>query len=118
VRVAAASSTTEPGYAATCLTSLPIDASGSRTERVADLLDFKEIYPGSKGRAHFPALREASGIAYDRMLFFDDCGYVDNAADVARCCPGVACVRTPDGLTEAHFDRALAAFAEGKRGIL
>lgn len=118
VKIAAASSTNEPQYAATCLAALPADSSGEREERVCDLIDFREIYPASKGQNHFPALHKASGVPYDGMLFFDDCGYVDNCADVVLHCPGVACVRTPHGLTEAAFDAALAAFADGARGIL
>ena len=52
------------------------------------------------------------------MVFFDDCTYSDNCADVASRCPGVLCVRTPRGLTEEDFDLALAAFASGKKGVI
>ena len=114
--VAVASSTTEPAYAATCLENLPV--SPERGETVADLVDHRQIYPGSKGLQHFPALRRETGVPFDQMLFFDDCTYGDNCGDVARSCPGVACVRTPHGLTEALFDAGLAAFARGERGVL
>jgi len=115
-KVAVASSTTEPKYAAICLGALQVDP--ERGEVVADLVDLRQIYPGHKGTSHFPALRAESGVPFDRMLFFDDCTYGDNCADVASRCPGVACVRTPDGLTEALFDAGLAAFARGERGVL
>lgn len=116
VRVAVASSTTEPGYARICLGALLVDP--SRGEAIEDIVDYQQVYPGSKGRAHFPALHAQSGVPYDRMLFFDDCTYGDNCADVAVRCPGVGCVRTPDGLTEALFEAGLAAFARGERGVL
>jgi hypothetical protein len=52
------------------------------------------------------------------MLFFDDCTYSDNCADVASKCKGVTCVRTPQGLTEALFEAGLEAWAAGKRGVV
>ena len=58
--VAVASSTTEPAYAATCLENLPV--SPERGETVADLVDHRQIYPGSKGRQHFPALQRETGV--------------------------------------------------------
>eukprot|EP00747_Dinoflagellata_sp_TGD_P218020 gnl/TRDRNA2_/TRDRNA2_90335_c0_seq1.p1 gnl/TRDRNA2_/TRDRNA2_90335_c0~~gnl/TRDRNA2_/TRDRNA2_90335_c0_seq1.p1 ORF type:complete len:197 (+),score=29.65 gnl/TRDRNA2_/TRDRNA2_90335_c0_seq1:64-654(+) len=115
-KIAVASSTTEPAYAATCLESLPVKSDKKTT--ISDMVHHRQIYPGSKGRQHFPALLKDSGIPYDQMLFFDDCTYGDNCGDVARCCPGTTCVRTPDGLTEELFDAGLAAFASGKRGVL
>jgi magnesium-dependent phosphatase 1 len=118
VKVAVASSTTEPRYAARCLEVLPADHSGERGERLADLVDFRQVYPGNKGRQHFPALLKETGIAYDNMIFFDDCTYGDNCGTVASACPGTTCVRTPKGLTEALFDTGLAAWADGKRGVV
>ena len=118
VKIAVASSTTEPAYAGKCLDQLPIDPSGARAEKVADLVDFRQVYPGSKGRQHFPALHKESGIAYDSMLFFDDCTYGDNCGDFSRSCPGTSCVRTPRGLTEDLFELGLSAWASGKRGVL
>lgn len=117
VKIAVASSTTEPAYAKRCLEELPLDPSGAREEMVADLVDYRQIYPGSKGRQHFPALQKESGIAYDQMLFFDDCTYGDNCGDVARSCVGTSCVRTPRGLTQELFEVGLAGWAEGKRGV-
>ena len=67
---------------------------------------------------HFPNLHAETGIPYDQMIFFDDCTYGDNCANVASHCPGVTCVRTPDGLTEEDFVLGLAAFAAGKRGVI
>merc|ERR1719221_847453 len=93
---AAASSTTEPHFAQTCLRQLPVEGGTS----VSEMLTYTQIYPGSKGRQHFPALQRESGVPYSSMVFFDDCTYGDNCSDVARLCPGTLCVRTPSGLTE------------------
>ena len=117
VKVAVASSTTEPSYAKRCLAQLPLDPSGARAETVADIVDFQQIYPGSKGRSHFPALHKESGCSYGDMLFFDDCTYGDNCGDVARACAGTSCVRTPRGLTEELFELGLDGWAAGKRGV-
>jgi magnesium-dependent phosphatase 1 len=116
VKVAVASSTTEPAHAARCLEQLPIDPK-EREERMADLVDFRQIYPGNKGRQHIPALAKESGVPFDEMVFWDDCTYSDNCADVAAGCPGTVCVRTPEGMTEALFDAGLAAFARGASGV-
>lgn len=116
VKVGVASSTDEPAYARTCLDALRVDP--ERGETIGDIVEYRQVYPGAKGRSHFPALRAETGVPYDRMLFFDDCTYGDNCGEVATQCPGVACVRTPHGLTEALFDGGLAAFARGERGVL
>ena len=118
VKVAVASSTTEPKWANRCLDALPADATGEREERVGDLVEYRQIYPGSKGRQHFPALHKESGVPFDSMLFWDDCTYGDNCGDVARQCAGATCVRTPRGLTEELFDLGLRAWADGKRGVV
>ena len=115
-KVAVASSTTEPAYAKTCLEKLRILP--DRGETMSDVIDYRQIYPGNKGRAHFPALHKESGIAYDQMLFYDDCTYGDNCGSVASGCPGTTCVRTPRGLTEALFDAGLTAWEAGKRGVI
>lgn len=118
VKVAVASSTTEPAFANTCLDALPADATGERGERVGELVEYRQIYPGSKGRQHFPALASQSGVPYEQMIFWDDCTYGDNCGDVARSCTGATCVRTPHGLTEELFDVGLRAFAAGRRGVV
>lgn len=116
IQIAVASSTTEPAFANKCLDEFPLLP--GKVEKVADLVKFRQIYPGSKGAQHFPKLKDESGLSYENMIFFDDCTYSDNCADVASRCPGVLCVRTPRGLTEEDFDLALAAFASGKKGVI
>eukprot|EP00928_Gymnodinium_smaydae_P077781 TRINITY_DN6123_c0_g1_i1.p1 TRINITY_DN6123_c0_g1~~TRINITY_DN6123_c0_g1_i1.p1 ORF type:complete len:217 (-),score=46.82 TRINITY_DN6123_c0_g1_i1:202-792(-) len=123
MQVAVASKTTEEHYAHRCLDELELGSDGAASgdfagKKLSELVQHREIYYGSKGRAHFPALKKKTGFAYEDMLFFDDCTYGDNCGEVARCCPGVVCVRTPDGMSEALFDRGLAAFAEGKSGVV
>eukprot|EP00930_Biecheleria_cincta_P061240 TRINITY_DN46815_c0_g1_i1.p1 TRINITY_DN46815_c0_g1~~TRINITY_DN46815_c0_g1_i1.p1 ORF type:complete len:213 (-),score=27.58 TRINITY_DN46815_c0_g1_i1:21-566(-) len=115
-KVAVASSTTEPVFANTCLNNLRIHP--DQADTVGQLVGFRQINPGSKGRQHFPKLKAETGIDYGQMVFFDDCTYSDNCADVASSCPGVLCVRTPKGLTEDDFDFALKGFAEAKKGVL
>jgi len=70
----------------------------------------------NKAATHFPRLREATGIRYDRMLFFDDCNWGNHCAAVAAGCKedsgrGVVTVRTPVGLREREFREGLAAYA-------
>ena len=113
-KVAVASSTTEPAYANRCLDVLVVDEANT----AGGLIEFRQIYPGNKGRSHFPALQKATGLPYSEMIFWDDCTYGDNCRDVAASCPGVTCVRTPDGLTEALFEAGLDAFATGKTGVV
>ena len=117
-KIAAASSTTEPAYAKKCLEQTPIDLSGERKEKMGDLIKFRQIYPGSKGRTHFPRLQQETGIPYSEMIFFDDCSYSDNCGEVASACSGVTCVRTPNGLTREEFNLAIEGFAKGKKGVL
>mmetsp|Transcript_59585 Transcript_59585/g.111504 ORF Transcript_59585/g.111504 Transcript_59585/m.111504 type:complete len:182 (+) Transcript_59585:60-605(+) len=116
IQIAVASSTTEPAFANKCLDEFPLLP--GKVEKVGDLVRYRQIYRGSKGAEHFPKLKEESGVSYDKMIFFDDCTCVDNCGDVAARCPGVLCVRTPQGLTEEDFNLALAAFANGQKGVI
>eukprot|EP00439_Symbiodinium_sp_Y106_P012114 s4461_g1.t2 len=70
----------------------------------------------NKARTHFPRLKEATGVSYDRMLFFDDCLWGDHCGMVAQACretngKGVVTVRTPSGLGEREWDRGLTMYA-------
>ena len=67
-----------------------------------------------KSKTHFPLIREATGIAYDGMLFFDDSNWSDHCAIVSRNCPGVVAQRTPRGLQYSEFVNGLKKFAEAK----
>jgi magnesium-dependent phosphatase 1 len=71
----------------------------------------------NKARSHFPRLKEATGIRYDRMLFFDDCNWGDHCGMVAAACRepdtgmGPATMRTPYGLGEREWLLGLDAYA-------
>ena len=72
----------------------------------------------NKARSHFPRLKEATGIRYDRMLFFDDCQWGDHCGMVAAACQepdtgvGPATVRTPHGLGEREWKLGLETYAK------
>ena len=73
---------------------------------------FAELYPIPNKRAHFVKLAAASGVPFHEMLFFDDCTWSDNCGEVARACPGVVGMATPDGLTQQKWEAGLRAFAQ------
>ncbi len=72
----------------------------------------------NKAASHFPRLREATGVRYDGMLFYDDCNWGDHVGKVCGACKeedsgrGVVGVRTPRGLGSAEFWRGLEAYAK------
>lgn len=75
-----------------------------------ELLDYVEIFPGNK-RTHFSKLKEASGIDYNQMLFFDDArdGKFGNCEPVSEL--GVMAVHCPEGLKDYRiFETAIARF--------
>eukprot|EP00543_Licmophora_paradoxa_P003382 CAMPEP_0202445280 /NCGR_PEP_ID=MMETSP1360-20130828/4120_1 /ASSEMBLY_ACC=CAM_ASM_000848 /TAXON_ID=515479 /ORGANISM="Licmophora paradoxa, Strain CCMP2313" /LENGTH=212 /DNA_ID=CAMNT_0049061469 /DNA_START=146 /DNA_END=784 /DNA_ORIENTATION=+ len=72
----------------------------------------------NKAKSHFPRLKEATGIRYDRMLFFDDCNWGDHCTMVATGCResdtgvGPVTVRTPRGLGETEWQIGLEKYEE------
>lgn len=72
----------------------------------------------NKAKSHFPRIREATGIRYDRMLFFDDCNWGDHCGMVAAACKeedtgkGPATVRTPYGLGEKEWREGLKVYKQ------
>lgn len=67
-----------------------------------------------KAASHFPRLREATGVPYERMLFFDDCNWGDHCAKVARACPGVVTQRTPNGMQDADWQQGLRKYEQAR----
>ena len=71
----------------------------------------------NKAQTHFPRLKQATNIRYDRMLFFDDCNWGDHCSMVANACKetdtgkGVATQRTPRGLGEREWRNGLQTYA-------
>ncbi|CAG8434183.1 8470_t:CDS:2 [Funneliformis mosseae] len=80
--IAVASRTHEPEWARKVLSIMPFPAdegcdsiknssNGVNYRSLADIIDYDEIYPGSKLK-HFRSLHKKSGIPYREMIFFDD----------------------------------------------
>lgn len=72
---------------------------------IADRFRFSEIYPSTKTK-HFAALREASKIDYEAMLFFDD--ETRNIVEVSRL--DVTCVHVTTGINNAVFQEGWKRF--------
>ena len=72
----------------------------------------------NKAKTHFPLIKEATGIPYDGMLFFDDSNWSDHCTIVAAGCPGVVTQRTPRGMQYSEFQSGMKKFADaaGKAG--
>ncbi|KAG1681187.1 hypothetical protein FOA52_015630 [Chlamydomonas sp. UWO 241] len=99
--VAYVSRTEYPEWAIPCLKSFAV-ADGVT---MFDVAEHKEIYPGSK-RNHFRKIKDASGLEYDEMLFFDN-----ERWNITDCSPlGITCVCTPQGLTRKAWTEGLAAY--------
>jgi magnesium-dependent phosphatase 1 len=104
--LAAASSSEEPTYSAACLES--IEVLPGLTLR--QMIHFDQI--GRTGplapnkQTHFRLLHQESKIAFEEMLFFDDCNWGDHCATVTREF-GVVSYRTPRGLQYSEFQQAL-----------
>jgi len=102
-KVAVASSTTYPEWARECMRLLHVQDIDVALETV---IHYRQaIYPRNK-KVHFNELREASGIDFKDMLFFDNERY--NIREVGEL--GVTCVYCPDGMSMEHWERGLDAF--------
>ena len=73
-------------------------------------------HQSNKAQTHFPILREATGVPYDGMLFFDDSNWSDHCRIVEANCKGVVTQRTPRGMTVQEWENGLKKFAERTRG--
>lgn len=77
----------------------------------------------NKAKSHFPLLKEATGVRYDRMLFFDDCIWGDHCGIVAAGCResdtgmGPATVRTPNGLGEKEWLKGIKVYADHAKNL-
>jgi magnesium-dependent phosphatase 1 len=69
---------------------------------IRHLFDYEEIYPTSK-ILHFRAINEQSGIAFDKMVFFDD--EHRNIVNVKSL--GVETVHVTNGLNSRHISKYL-----------
>lgn len=66
----------------------------------------------NKATSHFPIIREATKIPYDKMIYFDDCLWDDHCTNVAKQCPGVVTQRTPSGLRKRDWENCLKSYAQ------
>ena len=62
----------------------------------------------SNKKTHFNEIQKATGIDYDKMVFFDDCNWGDNCAVVGSL--GVITQKTPNGLTYNEFMNCLSNY--------
>lgn len=82
------------------------------------------LLSSNKARSHFPRLKEATGIRYDRMLFFDDCNWGDHCGMVAAGCKeadtghGPVTVRTPHGLGGKEWKLGLEEYAKHAKKLM
>jgi len=115
VRLAVASRTKSVDWAHNLLDQFQVGG-----QPIRDLFDYVEIFPGDKQK-HFANLQKASGIPYEKMLFFDDArdGRYGNCVPVSQM--GVLAAHTPGGIyTEAVFHTAIEKYREwdGQAGTI
>ena len=109
-------STTEPAFASTCLAQLPIDPSGARQEKVADIVDYRQIYPGSKGGSTSqPCTRSLRS-----RLIRCSSSTTARTATIAETLHAGARGRPVFGRPTAleHLFWLAPTFADGKRGVV
>ncbi|CAI2183693.1 6207_t:CDS:2 [Funneliformis geosporum] len=123
--IAVASRTHEPEWARKVLSIMPFSASkdcdsvkfpasnsskGVNYRSLADIIDYDEIYPGSKLK-HFRSLHKKSGTPYYEMIFFDD-EIRNNEVEQEL---GVHFVYVPKGMTLNLFLTAIKDFAKKRK---
>ena len=107
--VCVASRSDEPAWARECLRKFIVAPGVCMMDVVTE--GRCEIYKGSK-RNHFAALQRKTGVAYERMCFFDDDPH--NIHDVSGL--GVHCFLTPQGNTAGLVAQGCAAAGAGGGG--
>ncbi|KAJ5679822.1 hypothetical protein N7462_008066 [Penicillium macrosclerotiorum] len=119
IPIALASRTHTPDLARDLLKSLHIiptfsdnpAANNAKSIRALDYFDFVQIFPANKTQ-HFSRINQASGIAYEDMLFFDDEARNRNVETEL----GVTFCLVRDGMTRAEVDRGVWAWRK-RNGI-
>ena len=56
----------------------------SRATRTVNQIGRQPPLSSNKAKSHFPRLKEATGVPFDQMLFFDDCNWVRGPRASAR----------------------------------
>ncbi|KAL4972549.1 acid phosphatase-domain-containing protein [Aspergillus desertorum] len=80
-----------------------------RTVRALDYFDYIQIFPATKTQ-HFARIQQASGIAYEDMLFFDDEARNRNVETEL----GVTFLLVRDGMTREEVDKGVWAWRRRK----
>ena len=110
VELAVASSSLEPSYSHACLEAIEILPGRTLRNLFAyDQIGRTGVLSPSK-KAHFRELRRESGVAYEEMLFFDDCNWGDHVGDLEDM--GVTGIRTPEGLRFDDFEKGLKLYEQ------
>lgn len=86
-------------------------AANTRSVRALEYFDHIQIFPGNKTQ-HFARIHQASGIAYEDMLFFDDEARNRNVEMEL----GVTFCLVRDGMTMEEVDRGVLAWRK-RNGI-
>jgi magnesium-dependent phosphatase 1 len=97
-------------WAQECLEALTFDE-GKTLSVARGAAELSQIYPGDK-KTHFRKIHKATGIPYERMIFFDN--ERRNVTSVAEL--GVVCVWAPDGFTKTAWEQGLRDFAKSPGG--
>ena len=109
-KVAAASSSEVPQYSATCLDTLEI-LPGVKMRQVFSYLAIGRTGElSSDKRTHFKKIQPESGVAFEGMLFFDDCNWGNHVKKI-RSAFGVVGVATPNGMQYDEWRKGLEIFA-------
>jgi magnesium-dependent phosphatase 1 len=110
IKIGIASRTHAPDRARSGLSLLEVPGeNGDGGRKAIELLDYMEIYPGSK-ITHFKRLREKSGVEYEDMLFFDDEERNEEVDDKL----GVCMCLVPDGVNSGVFDEGVREWRRRK----
>ncbi|ODM22942.1 hypothetical protein SI65_00531 [Aspergillus cristatus] len=86
-------------------------ANKTRTVRALEYFDYVQIFPATKTQ-HFARIHQASGVAYEDMLFFDDEARNRNVETEL----GVTFTLVRDGMTREEVDRGVLAWRK-RNGI-
>ena len=118
IPLALASRTHTPDLARDMLKALHIiptfsdnPAAKTKSVRALDYFDYVQIFPANKTQ-HFSRIQQASGVAYEEMLFFDDEARNRNVETEL----GVTFCLVKDGMTREEVDRGVRAWRK-RNGI-
>jgi magnesium-dependent phosphatase-1 len=122
IQAAVASRTDEPDWAYYCMNHLAVQVQDAKDKLpMHSLMSLLDCFGGqSKSKAknpliqisfqdkthHFQRLHQATGVAYQDMVFFDNEEW--NVRSVSTL--GVKCIYTPDGMQKRYWDEAKRTF--------